>query len=95
MADKSKLDVIKIPLTPALVAANTTAEQSFNTVVGVAVGDLVLVFKPTAQAGLAVVSSGRVTALNTVAITFINDTAAGITPTAGETYTFLVVRGDG
>ena len=71
-------------LTPAQVAANTTAEQTF-TVTGLAVGDVVFVNKPTAQAGLGIVGA-RVSAANTLAITFVNATASPITPTAAETY---------
>ena len=69
---------------PTSVAPNTTAEQTI-TVTGVATGQLVIVNKPTAQAGLALAAS-RVSAANTVALTFGNDTAATITPTASETY---------
>lgn len=86
-----KLDVFTPSLTPAAVAANTTAEQTF-TVTGLAVGDkIVTVSKPTAQAGLGIVG-WRVSALNTLAITFSNNTAAGITPTAAETYTVVSLR---
>lgn len=85
------LDVLLgLTISPAIVAANTTAEQSF-TVTGVQIGDVVSVTKPTAQAGLGVVGA-RVSAANTVGITFSNNTAAGITPTAAETYTLNVVR---
>jgi len=69
---------------PTSVAANTSAEQAI-TVTGVATGQLVIVNKPTSQAGL-VVATARVSATNTVQITFGNDTAAAITPTASETY---------
>jgi hypothetical protein len=85
------LGVAAVPLSPALVAANTTAEQTF-TVPGVIAGDVVSgVSKPTAQAGLGIVNA-RVSAANTVAITFSNNTGAGITPTAGETYLITLVR---
>lgn len=77
-------------LTPAQVAANTTAEQTFA-VTGVATGDAVSVSKPTAQAGLGIVGC-RVSATNQVAITFSNNTASPITPTAGQVYTFGVIR---
>lgn len=70
--------------TPTTVNPNSTSEQSF-TVTGVAVGQLVAVNKPTAQAGL-IVGSARVSGANTVAVTFGNATAASITPTATETY---------
>lgn len=77
-----------VSLSPALVAANTTAEQTF-TVTGLEVGDVILsVNKPTAQAGLGIVGF-RVSAANQIAITFSNNTAAGITPTAAETYKII------
>ena len=77
-------------LSPAAVAANTTAEQTFS-ITGLAVGDVVSVTKPTAQAGLGVVGA-RVSAANTIAITFSNNTAGSITPTASEVYVVNVVR---
>lgn len=80
---------IKVVLSPAIVATITVAEQTF-TVNGVAVGDFVAVVKPTTQAGLGVCSA-RVSAANTVAISFVNPTAGGITPTAAETYLILHV----
>lgn len=76
--------ILQTALTPAQVAANTTAEQTF-TVQGLLTGDLVSVTKPTTQAGLGIVNS-RVSAANTLAVTFSNNTGAGITPTAGEVY---------
>lgn len=69
---------------PTSVANNTAAEQAL-TVTGVATGQLVIVTKPTAQAGL-IVGTARVSATNTIQITLGNDTAATITPTASETY---------
>lgn len=74
---------------PTAVAANTTAEKAL-TVTGVLATDLVVVIKPTSQAGLAVGSS-RVSAANTVQVTLGNDTAGSITPTAAETYTVLTI----
>ena len=79
-----------VVLSPAIVAANTSAEQTF-TLPGVRPGDFVDVNKPTSQAGL-VIGGCRVSAVNTIAITFGNLTAAGITPTAGETYLFRYAR---
>lgn len=72
------------------VSANTTAEQTF-TVTGVLTTDYVYVNKPTAQAGLGIVGC-RVSAADTVAVTFSNNTAGSITPTASEQYTVVVVR---
>ena len=87
-----KQSVINVTLSPALIVLNTTAEQTF-TVNGLLPGDMVLVNKPTAQAGLGIVGS-RVSAANTLAITFSNNTAASITPTAAQVYLILVTRPD-
>jgi hypothetical protein len=82
--------LLAVTLSPAQVAANTTAEQTF-TVNGLVIGDFVEVNKPTTQAGLGVVNA-RVSAANTLAIAFSNNTASPITPTASESYQILVVR---
>lgn len=87
-----KQSVLSVTLSPALVSANTTAEQTF-TVNGLLAGDMAVVTKPTAQAGLGIVGS-RVSAANTLAITFSNNTGASITPTASEVYLVLVSRPD-
>lgn len=84
--------VIAVALTPALIVLNTTAEQTF-TVPGLKVGDYVYVNKPTAQAGLGIVGA-RVTAADTLGITFSNNTGSSITPTAGQTYLVFVARPD-
>jgi hypothetical protein len=73
-----------VTLSPAIVGANTTAEQTF-TVTGVAVGDAVFVCKPTAQAGIGIVGV-RASAANQIGITFSNNTAGGLTPTASQVY---------
>lgn len=87
-----KSGIFAITLSPASVAINTTAEQTFAaTGIGLIVGDVVLVQKPTAQAGLGIVGQ-RVSAADTLAITFANDTAGAITPTASEVYTVMVWR---
>lgn len=87
-----KQSVISVTLSPALIVLNTTAEQTF-TVNGLLVGDFVFCNKPTAQAGLGIVGC-RVSAANTLAITFSNNTAASITPTAAQVYLVLVSRPD-
>lgn len=74
---------VQVSLNPASVAANTTAEQTF-TVTGLVVGDQVIVSKPTLTAGLGIVNA-RVSAANTLAITFINCTASPI-DAAAENY---------
>jgi hypothetical protein len=76
--------ILQTTLSPAQVAANTTAEQTF-TVNGLLVGDQVAVTKPTTQAGIGIVNA-RVSAANTLAIAFSNNTGGGITPTASEVY---------
>lgn len=89
----NELQIVSVALTPSAVGANTTAQQTF-TVAGVKVGDVVVaVEKPSHQAGLGIVGA-RVTAADTVGITFSNNTGAGITPTAGETYDFVIARLD-
>lgn len=82
--------ILNVTLSPTSVANATAAEQTF-TVTGLAVGDFVNVSKPTTQAGLGIVNS-RVSAANTLAITFSNSTAATITPTASEVYVVAVDR---
>lgn len=89
---KQRFRRLTATLTPALVAANTSIEQTF-TVTGVALATdyCVSVSKPTAQAGLGIVG-WRVSADNTIAITFSNSTTGSITPTAAQTYQFIVWR---
>lgn len=82
--------LLGVTLSPASVSGNTTAEQTF-TVQGLLTTDYVNVTKPTSQAGLGIVNS-RVSAANTLAITFANATASPITPTASEVYTVAVDR---
>jgi hypothetical protein len=82
--------VVQLTISPVAVSANTTAQQTF-TLAGLLPGDVVSVVKPTHQAGLGLVGS-RVTAADTLGITFSNNTGSSITPTAGETYLVLVTR---
>ena len=91
------LTLVSLALTPAACGAATATEQTF-TVTGLSIGDalqatdiILNVQKPTAQTGLAI-GHYRVTAANTLGITFINPTAGSITPTAGEIYTITVWR---
>jgi hypothetical protein len=65
-------------LTPVSVAANTAAEQTF-TVTGLISGTPVWVNKPSATTGLGI-AGVRVSATNTLAINYINTTAAAIIP---------------
>lgn len=84
------VNVITAPLSPASVAANTSAEQVFP-MTQLLAGDVVFVSKPTAQAGL-VLGNARVSATGSLAITFGNLTASPIVPTAGEIYTVSIIR---
>lgn len=76
-------------LTPASVAANTSAEQTF-TVEGLSTSDSVSVNGPAPTAGCVPVHA-RVSAADTLAITFMNTTAGGLTPAAGA-YAVLAIR---
>ena len=73
---------------PVAVAANTTAEQAL-VVAGLSATDKVIeIEKPTAQAGLGIVQ-WRMGTANTLYVTFSNNTAASITPTASQVYTVI------
>lgn len=82
--------LVQLTLSPAIVNANTTSEQTF-TLPGLQIGDSVTVSKPSYQAGLGIVNC-RVSAKDTVAIEFMNNTGSGITPTASEVYVFEINR---
>lgn len=73
-------------LTPAAVAAATSAEQTFA-VAGLLTTDRVVVNGPAPTAGTGIVGV-RVSAADTLAITFANFTAGALTPAAG-TYQVL------
>lgn len=87
--DITKIAVYAPSLTPASVAAATSAEQTF-TVNGLTTADKVVVNGPSVTAGTGIVGA-RVSAANTLAITFMNATAAALTPTAG-TYNIIAIR---
>lgn len=75
---------------PASVAANTTVEQTV-TVTGLKTDDIILsVNKPTLDAGLAV-GGGRVSATDTLAITFINASVGAVDP-GSEVYTIVYIK---
>jgi hypothetical protein len=81
--------VFTFTLSPASVANATSAEQTF-TFTGMLATDFVSVDKPTAQAGLGIV--GTRAGAGFFGITFMNTTAATITPTASEVYVVYVAR---
>jgi hypothetical protein len=87
-----KVGIFSVTLSPVSVAPNTSAEQTFSaTGIGLLTTDLVVVQKPTSQAGL-VTGGTRVSAADQLAINFGNLTAATITPTASEVYVVGVFR---
>jgi hypothetical protein len=84
------LMVVTATLDPASIAANVSAEQTF-TVPDLRAADVIVsVTKPTASAGAGIVG-WRVTAANTVGITFMNTTGSAIDPGA-EVYKIVVAR---
>lgn len=87
----ASMGVVTTSIDVASVAANTTAEQTF-TIPGLRTGDFVTVSKSSLSAGLGVVNA-RVSAADTIAISFVNATASPINP-AAETYLILWVRPD-
>jgi hypothetical protein len=91
----AQLYVMKATLSPAEVAAATSAEQTF-TVPGLKLGrDMVMgVSKPTTNAGLGIVGA-RVSADNTLALTIMNATAGALTATASQVYMIAIARIDG
>jgi hypothetical protein len=84
-----KINLISVAIDVASVAANTTAEQTF-TVTGLETTDFVAVDKPTLSAGLGVVNA-RVSAADTLALTFVNATGSPIDP-ASQTYLIAVIK---
>lgn len=87
-----KAFLLGVSLTPAAVATITSAEQTF-TVVGLIPGDFVYVAMPSLVAGIGIVNA-RVSAKDTLAISFVNPTAGSVTPVSGI-YDVLVLRPDG
>jgi hypothetical protein len=83
--------MIDVTFNPASVATITTAEQT-TTVVGLKTGDMIYWQKPTNTAGVGVVNM-RVSAADTLAVTFVNPTAGGV-DAASETWRLLVIRPD-
>lgn len=85
-----RLCISTLSLAPGSIGANTSAEKTF-TLNGVQVGDLIIeLIKPTLTAGIGI-GGQRVSAANTIAVTFSNSTGSPITP-ATETYTIVTLR---
>lgn len=85
------LPTLSATLSPAAVQPNSVTEQQFS-VPGAVLGRLIQVSKPTAQAGIDIVGV-RTVSDNLVGVTFANFTAATVTPTASESYTFNTLNG--
>lgn len=84
-----KMQTYAVALNVAAVSANAVEEQTF-TVSGLNTLDIVTVNKPSLSAGLGIVNA-RVSAADTLAITFANVTGAPINP-AEETYLISTIR---
>lgn len=86
----SQSSQVSLTLTPASVAANTTANQSF-TIPGLATTDIVLISNvPFGPAGVAPLLA-TVLAANTLTVTYGNFTSTALTPLAG-THRFVVIK---
>lgn len=79
----------EVAFDPGSVGANTTAEHTV-TVNGLTVADVVIVNKPTLTAGVAV-AGARVSAADTLAVTFVNPTGGSLDP-GSETYRVVAIR---
>lgn len=76
-------------LTPASVLGSISAEQTFS-VSGLSTADSISVSGPAPVSGSGLVNA-RVSAADTLALTFVNDTLAALTPTSGV-YRIVAVR---
>jgi len=83
--------VATVDYTPASVAANTVAENATTvTVTGAKTGDHVSVSPPGITAGVTLCAA-RVSASDTVTVTFCNPTAGAVVPLTGN-HVFRVTR---
>ena len=85
----TKIVVYSQTVTPASVAAITVAEQTF-TVTGLTTADKVFV-NPAATGNSTGLAGVRVSAANTLAVSFVNPTAGALTPGAG-TWAIVAIR---
>lgn len=85
----TKTAVYAPTITPASVGAATVAEQTF-TVTGLTTADKVIVNPPAIATATGIVGA-RVSAADTLAIRFINPTAAALVPSSGI-YTVMAIR---
>lgn len=83
--------ILSCTLTPLSIGASTSGPEQTFTVTGLQLGDFVDVNKPTVQPGITL-GNARVSAVNTLAIQFVNSSAGTLTPTAAEVYKVGVTR---
>lgn len=86
-----RMGLVRVTFNAASVAAATSAEQSI-TVPGLQVGDYVDINKEAFNAGLGIIDA-RVSAANTLTVTYMNATAGAIDP-ASQTLLLLWMRSD-
>lgn len=84
-----KVETYSVTWNPASVSANTSAEQTV-TVTGLSTTDIVFINKPTTDAGL-IIGGCRVSAADTLAVTFGNLTGLAINP-GSEAYVITAIR---
>ena len=87
--ETKKVTIYTQSLNVASVASAATSEQTF-TVTGLTTADTVIVNKPSHNSGLGLVNA-RVSAADTLALTFMNVSGGAIDPGA-ETYTIIAIR---
>lgn len=85
----SQIRIYSQTLTPSAVNTNTSAEQTF-TVTGLATTDKVFVCGPSPTAGTGI-GNARVSATDTLALTFVNAATSSKTPASG-TYVITAIR---
>jgi len=85
----ARIRTYQVQFNPASIPANLTAEQTV-TVNGLGTTDIVYVNKPGYTAGIGVVNA-RVSAANTLAVTFMNTTASPVDPPS-ELYKVVAIR---
>lgn len=85
-----KMGVVQLSINPASVASNSVVEQTF-TVLGLRVGDQVMLTKPTVTPGFGIIQA-RVSATDTLAVQFANVTGSSIDPSVQTNYTLIWFR---
>lgn len=84
MPGQNPIGTFLVNLTPAATAASIGMSEQTFALNGLNTSDVVIVNPPAAPAALVSLVAARVSALNTLALTFANLTAAANTPVAGN-----------